>query len=119
MMSLLVAALAWTLTSFVPQAAAGTPPSGPLQMRDFTLRFGTDGAFQMAGPGWPAFRGTWKADGGEVEILTPDAAGGCNQPARYRIRSTETRTTFEAVSDTCEVRRMILDGSAWHPAGVT
>ena len=112
------AALLCALTVFVPQTAAGPVPSYPLQYGALSARFGADGAFVLEGRDWPTFRGTWKADGNEIEIVTPDAAGGCNQPGRYRARTVDAQTTFELVADACAPRRMMLDRSTWRAAGV-
>jgi outer membrane protein assembly factor BamB len=106
---------------WMPGARAQQPapslPSYPLQFANFAARFAGDGAFTLEGPGWPTFKGTWKADGAEIELLTPAAAAGCDQPGRYRFRRESSRTTFDLVSDPCTPRRMILDRSTWRPAG--
>ena len=36
-------------------------PTDPIQFAGFSARFAPDGSFELSGPGWPAFRGTWKA----------------------------------------------------------
>src|SRR5829696_5892430 len=87
------------------------PPAYPLQYAAFAARFHPDGTFALEGSGWPAFKGTWKAANGEVEIMTPDAPGGCDKPGRYRFRTQDARTTLDAVIDDCRPRRMILDRS--------
>ena len=92
-----------------------TLPSSPLKFAGFAARFAADGGFTLEGQGWPAFKGTWKIDGGEIELLTPDAAGGCDKPGRYRFRVDDTHITFNLVSDACVPRRMIVDGSLWRP----
>ena len=74
------------------QQPAPSLPSDPLHFANFAARFAADGAFTLEGPGWPTFKGTWKADGAEIEILTPAAAAGCDQPGRYRFRTENTRT---------------------------
>lgn len=99
------------------QQASGSLPSTPLHFAGFSARFGADGAFTLEGAGWPTFKGTWKADGPEIEIVTTGGPPACAKPARYRIRTENTRTTFEVVSDECEFRRMILDRSTWRPPG--
>ena len=91
-------------------------PSTPLAFGAFTARFGPDGVFSLEGRGWPSFKGTWKAAGEEIEILTPGAAGGCDTPARYRYTSEGARLTLALVADACTPRRMILDRSAWRPS---
>ena len=63
------------------------------------------------------FNGSWKADGGQIELLVPKGIDGCDGPGRYRFRVEDRRVTFDLVSDDCEPRRMILDRSTWAPAG--
>jgi outer membrane protein assembly factor BamB len=99
---------------------AQTPPrlpDYPLQFAGFSARFQPDGTFTLDGAGWPSFRGTWKPVDGAIELLTPDAPGGCDQPGRYRAVTRDTRTTLDVVSDECRPRRMILDRSTWRRAG--
>jgi outer membrane protein assembly factor BamB len=107
-------AAAWSLV-LVLQAPV---PTDPIQFAVFSARFAPDGSFELSGAGWPAFRGTWKAEGGEIEIVTPNAANGCDKPARYRARTANARTTFTVVADDCKERRAILDRSTWRPIGV-
>jgi outer membrane protein assembly factor BamB len=92
-------------------------PSGPLVFGAFGARFGADGVFTLEGQGWPAFKGSWKAAGDQIELVTPGAAGGCDQPGRYRFTTDSAHVTFDLVSDTCQARRMILDRSTWRPSG--
>jgi outer membrane protein assembly factor BamB len=94
-------------------------PASPLVFGAFNARFAADGVFTMQGQGWPAFRGTWKAEGPEIQIVTPDAAGGCDQPGRYRFTIDRAHVTFDVVNDACVPRRMILDHSTWRPSGET
>jgi outer membrane protein assembly factor BamB len=114
--------LAAVLLSMNP--AAGQPqgpplPAGPLKFAGFSARFGTDGAFALEGPGWPPFKGTWKRQGSEIELLTAgDAAGGCDKAGRYRatVEADKGHVTLDLVSDACAPRRMILDRSSWRPS---
>jgi outer membrane protein assembly factor BamB len=92
-----------------------SPPAGPLRYGVFSARFAADSGFTLEGPGWPAFKGTWKIDAGELEVLTPGAGKGCDAPGRYRVRRDSTRTILDVVSDNCTPRRMILDRSTWRP----
>jgi outer membrane protein assembly factor BamB len=110
------------LASIHPAAGEqGVPmPSGPLKFAAFSARFGGDGSFALEGPGWPAFKGTWKGEAGEVEILTAgDAAGGCDKAGRYRVTIDNGHVTLDLVADACTPRRMILDRSLWRPSGET
>jgi outer membrane protein assembly factor BamB len=94
-------------------------PLGQLSFGAFTARFIPGGTFTLEGEGWPAFKGSWKADGGEIELLAPNGPHGCDGPGRYRFRADGRRLTFDLVSDGCAPRRMILDRSTWGPAGET
>src|SRR6188768_1752238 len=93
-------------------------PTDPIQFAGFSARFAPDGSFELSGAGWPAFRGTWKAVAGEIEIVTPNAPAGCEKPGRYRAQTDNARTTLTAVADDCRERKMILDRSTWRPIGV-
>ena len=91
-------------------------PSGPLKFAAFSARFGTDGSFAIEGAGWPAFKGTWKREGGDIELLSPGAAGGCDGAGRYHVTTDKSHVTLAVVTDACVARRMILDGSTWRPS---
>ena len=68
--------------------SAQPPPSGipsdPLAFGAFTARFAADGSFSLEGPGWPAFKGSWKPAGSEIEIVTPGGPEGCDKAGRYK-----------------------------------
>ena len=115
-----LSAIALTLTSIVllQQPPAVSVPSSLLRFREFTMRFAPDGAFELQGAGYPTFKGTWKLEGRDVEIVAPNVRGGCPEPARYRIRQDSQWTILEAVTDPCEDRVFFLDRSTWLPDGV-
>ena len=94
-------------------------PSEPLKFGGFSARFGGDGVFAIEGTGWPPFKGTWKRDGREIELVSGgDTAGGCDQAARYRVTVDKaSHVTFDLVADACAPRRMIMDRSVWRPSG--
>jgi outer membrane protein assembly factor BamB len=93
-------------------------PTGPLVFGVFTSEFRADGTFAIAGEGWRPLAGTWKTDGGRIElVVTPPAPPGCEQPGRYQFVRTGTHTTFTLIEDPCAPRRMIFDRSTWRPAG--
>jgi outer membrane protein assembly factor BamB len=94
-------------------------PSTPLRYGSFTITFATDGALTLEGEGWPAFKGTWKADKDEVTLITTGGPAGCTAAARYRFRSEGTQLSLTLVADECDPRRMILHDSAWLPRGQT
>jgi outer membrane protein assembly factor BamB len=99
-----------------PRANAALPES-PLSFGAFTARFATDGRFTLEGKGWPSLAGTWKAEGGLIELLVPQGPEGCTGTGRYRFRHDQGHVSFDLVSDDCEARRMILDRSTWSPLG--
>jgi outer membrane protein assembly factor BamB len=91
-------------------------PSDPLTFGMFTLRFGSDGRFALEGRDWMPFKGMWKAEASEIELLTPGEKG-CDGPGRYRARVQGSRLTLDLISDACMPRRMVLDRSTWRPSG--
>src|SRR5690349_17807235 len=117
-MKLLTIALALASIVLVQPPPSASLPSSLLRFRDFTMRFAPDGVFELQGVGYPTFKGTWKRDGAEVEIVAPMVAGGCLEPARYRVRQEGQWTILEAVKDPCEDRVFFLDRSTWLPDGV-
>ena len=113
----LLSALALAPSGIVGGQQPASPlPAGQLSFGGFLAGFAPDRTFTLEGDGWPAFKGTWKADGGEIELLVPNGPNGCTGPGRYRFRVEDRRLTFDLVSDDCVPRRMILDRSAWRPA---
>src|SRR5262245_45335002 len=106
------------------QPAAPALPSAPMAFGAFTATFDANGTFNLQGQGWPTFRGTYKTGaredgqpGNAIELLTPDAAGGCDRPARYGYTVKDGHVTFALLADGCVPRRMILDRSEWRPSG--
>jgi outer membrane protein assembly factor BamB len=91
-------------------------PSTPLKFGVFTARFDSGGAFKLQGDRWPELSGDWKLKGDEIELVTSKAPKGCDGPGRYRVRLEGKRLNFNLVADDCELRRMILNNSAWSPA---
>ncbi len=113
---ILAGILYWSLSARAEQAPRGVP-SMPLRFGELAARFGADGMFSLEGKGWPTFKGTWKIDGTALQILTADAAGGCDKAARYAFKVEGTRLTLHLVDDACAVRVMMLNGSTWRPSG--
>src|SRR5258708_37862599 len=108
------------LASIHPVAGQqGAPiPSEPLKFGGFSARFGGDGTFALEGPGWPAFKGTWKRDGAEVELLTAgDAAGGCDKAVRYSATGDKGHVTRDLVAGALNLRRVTPDRSPSQPHG--
>lgn len=104
------------LSASISLGAQQRVPTDPIVFGAFKARFAPDGAFILEGQGWPPFKGTWKAAGDEVEIITPEVRG-CAGSGRYRFRIEGTKVVFGLVADECRPRRMILDGSVWRPEG--
>ncbi|MGH9199836.1 MAG: PQQ-binding-like beta-propeller repeat protein [Vicinamibacterales bacterium] len=101
------------------RSAQSTLPSGPLTMRDFTLRFDPAGTFSLQGSGWPPMAGTWTVDGERVTLQLQSAPSGCTEPGRYTFAVEGASVSFSVVADGCPPRRMILDRSRWLPHGTT
>jgi len=97
--------------------AQQTLPSTPLTYGFFTARFAADGAFSMAGTGWPSMTGTWKASGDEVTLSTTGGPPECAPPGRYKFQVEANHVKLAVVEDACVPRRMILDRSEWRPEG--
>jgi len=124
-MSIRTTALAALLVALAARPGARQTqelPAGPMRFGAFTATFNANGTFALEGEGWPAFKGTWRRTedaktGRTIELVTPDAAGGCDKPATYRYTSDGIHVGFALVADDCEPRRMILDGSEWRPSG--
>ena len=110
-----------TFVTFVWVATPGAAlqpsiPTIPLTYGFFTTQFSADGSFSLKGDGWPTFAGTWKADGGQIELTTPGVRD-CEPQARYSYQLDGGRLRLGVVTDTCMPRRMILDRSAWRAVG--
>ncbi len=91
-------------------------PSTPLKFGAFAAHFNPDGTFKLEGTGWPAFGGSWKRTGDELELVAAKPPKGCEGPGRYRARLEGKHLTFSLVADDCVPRRMILNDSVWSPA---
>jgi outer membrane protein assembly factor BamB len=93
-------------------------PDTPLRYGFFTITFAPDGSFLLEGKEWGAFKGTWKAAGGEVTIVTPGGPPECAHPGRYQFSLDNGRVRLTLVADGCLPRRMVLGDSTWRPEGV-
>jgi outer membrane protein assembly factor BamB len=96
---------------------AVVPPDMPMTFGAFTATFGRDGSFVLAGQGWPALKGTWKAAGDALELTAPIKETGCDGSGLYGFRLEGTRLALTLRSDACATRKLILDGSSWVPVG--
>jgi outer membrane protein assembly factor BamB len=94
-------------------------PTGPLVVRDFTLRFDPAGTFTLSGVGWPTMAGTWTTGGSEVTLQNTAGPKDCLNPARYSFAIDGARVSLATIKDDCKVRQMILDGSQWLPPGAS
>jgi outer membrane protein assembly factor BamB len=101
----------------VAVTAQQTLPSTPLHYGFFNMTFAADGALTLEGTGWPAFKGTWKAEKNEVTLMTTGGPAGCTAAGRYRFRREGTQLFLTLVADDCVPRRMILHDSGWLPLG--
>lgn len=125
-----------TESRFDAQQAVGSMPDGPLVSRTYTARFAADGGFEVAGAieGMGTFRldGKWSRTGDRLDLRGAlDAAGAklfgmtgmpseamaCTASGTYRVALDGADVTLDAVADTCEPRRIVLDRSRWRPAG--
>ena len=97
--------------------AAGALPDTPMTYGALTATFGRDGSFALSGQGWPPFKGKWTALDDTLELNTTGGGKGCEGPGRYTFRQNGVRLMLALQSDTCETRRLMLDGSIWVPAG--
>ena len=118
------------------QQAVKSMPSGVLEYMTYTARFVSDGRFEIAGTiedmGSFRFDGDWSLTGDRLDLrgsLDADAARlfamtgmpaeamVCAGTASYRVGSEGANVTFDALSDTCAPRRLVLDRTRWRPAG--
>ena len=106
-------------TSLVLSAQTPAPvlPSTPMSYGFLTARFAADGTFEISGSGWPTLKGSWKAANGEIELALAPAPQGCTEPGKYRYRVEGKQLGFELITDACQMRRMMIGGSAWYPEG--
>jgi outer membrane protein assembly factor BamB len=102
-----------TETLRTPQAL----PSSNLRYAGFVMRLAPDGVFTLKGQGWPPFTGTWKAESGELILLTAGGPPPCSAPGRYRWQVEGGRVLLAVVADECTPRRMILHASTWRGEG--
>ena len=91
-------------------------PNYPLTLGVFVMQFYPGGTFSIEGKGWPTVNGSWKLNGSELELGV--GAGSCEVAGRYRLRREGKGLGFELGSDECRLRKMILNGSTWRPAGM-
>ena len=106
--------LAMNILSFA-QSLNAQLPNAPLKFGAFAAQFNADGTFKLEGTGWPAFNGTWKTKGNEIELVSGGNVKGCDIAGRYRLQVSGTHVTFALLADECQPRRMILDRSEWSP----
>src|SRR4030095_7438409 len=96
------------------RAQSSTPfPVEQIKFGMFTARFGANGRFTIDGKDWPSFKGTWKRNGAEIELIGSERASGCDRLARYRFVVEGNRLSFNLISDDCAERRLVLDQSSW------
>jgi outer membrane protein assembly factor BamB len=103
------------ISAAAPQQKPAIPP-GPMVFGAFAGEFRADGTFSIAGQGWPALVGIWKAEGSRVELWLTKPMTGCDGAGRYDVSVAGAHVSFKLVEDACQNRRMIVDGSTWRPA---
>ncbi len=123
-----LSALLSTVIAITTLAGAQQPdlklPVEPLKFGVFVAQFDAAGTFSIQEaqtgeaqkPRWPKLAGSWKSVGNEIELTMPSAPQGCGGSGRYKVRKDGTHIGFDLVSDDCQIRRMIIDGSTWAPA---
>jgi outer membrane protein assembly factor BamB len=111
-------AVAGLVSLAAPLGQSDVPmPSVPMKYGALSARFDADGAFVLEGQGWPSYKGTWRRQGSEIQIVTTgDTAPGCGDPGRYTVTVDKTHVAVAAIVDACEIRRMLFDRSTWRPA---
>src|SRR5689334_9680921 len=95
-------------------------PSSPLTFGAFTARFDPSGTFTLESDEWPKLTGNWKNEGAEIVLVVgaiPNGPGGCDGPGKYRVTVDGKRVLLALVADECKVRQLMIDQSAWFPAG--
>ena len=90
-------------------------PAEPMKFGVFVAQFDPAGTFTIQGDRWPKLTGNWKGVGSEIELTIPTPPPGCAGAGKYKVRKDGTHVGFDVVSDECQVRRMIIDGSVWAP----
>jgi len=103
-------------------AKAAALPFEPLSFGMLNARFDPYGGFTVDSKEWPKLNGNWKQNGAEIELVV-DGVGnrpdGCAGPGKYRVAVAGRHVMLALVSDECKMRQIMLDGSAWLPAGET
>ena len=116
---LLVLMFSWVVASAQQSPAL---PSGPLKFGVFLARFDPGGTVTLQGLGWPPLNGKWQISGNVIAFTMSGGPGGCEGTGRYEFQIEKgngkagDRVSFKLVSDECQVRRIIVDGSTWTPA---
>jgi outer membrane protein assembly factor BamB len=91
-------------------------PSEPMKLGVLVAQFDPAGTFTIGGERWPKLTGNWKITGAEIELIGSSDPKGCETSGKYRVKRQGTHVGFELVSDNCQLRRMMIDGSDWTPA---
>jgi outer membrane protein assembly factor BamB len=102
--------------TLIAQQSDLTLPTESLKFGVFVANFDPGGTFTLSGDRWPTIKGSWKAVRDEIEFMTSSGPPGCDGVGRYRLRTEGKTISFYVVSDPCQIRRMIIDGSTWSPA---
>jgi outer membrane protein assembly factor BamB len=98
--------------------AAQSLPEGDLVYGGFHATFDAT-SFELRGDGWPPLNGTLVLEKSEMVLTLSGAPEGCQGPGRYAWAVENGVLHLTLVEDACQVRTMILDHSAWRPAGTS
>jgi outer membrane protein assembly factor BamB len=134
--ALIALGVATVESRFQAEQSISSMPAGSLAFRTYTARFAADGRFELAGviEGMGSFRidGSWSRKGDRLDLAgsfdaaaaklfatigMPPEAMVCPGVGNYRVGFDAADVILDAVSDTCDPRRLLLDRSRWRPAG--
>jgi outer membrane protein assembly factor BamB len=110
--------VAIALTALTAPLHAQEPiPTGELAWGTFLATFSESEGFSIASDMGP-MAGALTIEGDEVTVAFTGEAPfpGCEESGRYRYRVQDGVLHLTMLADTCEMRGLIFDGSAWRPS---
>jgi len=117
----LVAALLVVMLATIPGVGFGTPrqasalPTGELAWGTFLATFSEADGFAIQSDFGP-MNGSVVIEGDELTVTFVGEEAGCESAGRYRYRVENDVLHLTSLGDECEMRNLILDGSAWRPS---